>query len=157
MQFLDQGFLRESVADKSPHLSHLKIESLIPSYSNNFKKGQRASASQLHTVVFAIKKKQVAMLTKILDDISNPFSPNYGKHLTMEEVTQMTSNLEGSHKLLNFLENHPPANDGRRMEVLKMTPNKDYITAQAPVELWESFFNTEFYEFQHKKLDKNGQ
>ena len=41
------------------------------------------------------------------------------------------------------------------MEVLKMTSNKDYITVRAPVELWESFFRTEFYLFQRKRGGNN--
>ena len=135
--------------------THVKAESLVKSYSVHFMKGNRAPGSELHTVVFAIKKKEIAKLTKMLEDISNPFSANYGKHLKKHQVTDLTSNLEGSNKLLHFLENHPLATNGGVIEILKMTPNKDYITARAPVELWEHFFNTEFFLF-HRKQDNKG-
>ena len=152
----DFGHLRKSTSDTKPEKkSHVKFESLIKSYSKNFRRGPRALATELHIVVFAIKKMQIVKLTKILDDISNPFSSNYGKHLTRSQVTELTLNLEGSNQLLHFLENHRSATNGGKMEVLKMTPNKDYITVRAPVELWESFFRTEFYFFQRKRCGNN--
>lgn len=127
-------------------LRHVKVDSLLENYSRRFAKMSRASPTHLHTVVFAIKKLRMDELRDILDDISNPLSINYGKHLTDKEINDLTTNVDGSRKLLNFLENHSMGNAG--VEVLKMTPKKDYVTARASVGLWERFFNTEFYHFE---------
>ena len=132
--------------------SHVKMESMLPSHLFRYDKGIRAQTNHLHTVIFAVKKLNMDVLQSMLDDISNPFSVNYGNHLSRAEVSKLTSNVEGSQKLLRFLENHHHRlrNDGR-VEVLQMTPNKDYITARASVAQWESFFNTEFYLFHRKE------
>ena len=125
--------------------SHVKMETMVDNFSNRFTKGARALPSQLHTVVFAIKKLRMNELRDILDDISNPYSLNYGKHLTREEVTQLTVNREGSDSLLYFLGNFT-AVDGN-VKIVTKTPNMDYITARASVELWERLFNAELFQF----------
>ena len=130
------------------------MEEMLPSHSNRFEKGGRAQSTHLHTVIFAVNKIRMDELRSILDDISNPFSANYGNHLTRAQVSALTTNVEGSQKLLTFLENH--AHGDGRVEILEMTPNKDYITARASVAQWESFFHTEFYEF-HRKASSEPQ
>mmetsp|Transcript_9640 Transcript_9640/g.13258 ORF Transcript_9640/g.13258 Transcript_9640/m.13258 type:complete len:256 (+) Transcript_9640:340-1107(+) len=105
----------------------------------------------MHTVVFAIQKLRMDELRSILDDISNPFSTNYGNHLTRAEVTKITSNPEGSRKVLQFLENH--SHSSGQVEVVEMTPNKDYITARATVAHWEEIFKTEFHYYHSKKSE----
>ena len=130
------------------------MEEMLPSHSNRFEKGVRARSTHLHTVIFAVNKIRMDELRSILDDISNPFSANYGNHLTRAQVSALTTNVEGSQKLLTFLENH--AHGDGRVEILEMTPNKDYITTRASVAQWESFFHTEFYEF-HRKVSTESQ
>ena len=129
--------------------SHFKVESMMESYSERFLKEQRAPPSHQHTVVFAIKKLHMDELRVKLEDISDPFSPNYGKHLTRVQITNMTSNFEGRSKLLLFLENH-----SRRyketVNIVKVTPYSDFVFAEASVKLWESFFDTEFFFFRMK-------
>ena len=127
------------------------MESMLPSHAVRFDKGIRAPSTQLHSVVFAVAKLNMDKLRKILDDISNPFSANYGNHLSRTEVSKLTSNVQGSQKLLKFLENHALVNN-ERLEILQMTPNKDYITARASVAHWERFFNTEFHLFHRKRI-----
>ena len=128
--------------------SYVKMETMIEDFSNRFTKGSRAPSSQLHTVVFAVKKYGINQLRDILDDISDPYSLNYGNHLTREEVTKLTINIEGSNHLLLFLRNLSSV-DGH-VEIISTTNNMDYITARAPVKLWERILNAELYQFHSK-------
>ena len=145
--------LRSTHASTGTH-SHVKVEKLIEGYSSRFTRKSRAHPSDLHTVVFAVKKLRMDDLRSILDDIANPFSANYGNYLSSKEVDDMTTNHEGSQRILHFLENHS-LGEGR-VEVLKTTPKKDYITARAPVRLWEAFFATEFHHFERKDGLRSG-
>ena len=131
-------------------ISHLKVESMTESYSKRFLREQRASPSHLHTVVFAIKKLHMDELRVKLEDISDPFSPNYGKHLTRVQITNMTSNFEGRSKLLRFFENHSQQQTVEAVKIVKVTPYSDFVFAEASVKLWESFFDTEFFFFRMK-------
>ena len=129
--------------------SHLKVESMMESYSERFLKEQRASPSHQHTVVFALEKLHMDELRVKLEDISDPFSPNYGKHLTRVQITNMTSNFEGRSKLLRFLENHSRRYN-EEVKIVKVTPYSDFVFAETSVKLWESFFDTEFFFFRMK-------
>ena len=135
-------------------ISHLKTESMIKSYSDRFSKGERASPFHLHTVVFAIKKLRMDELRIKLEDISDPFSSNYGNHLTRSQITSLTSNFEGKSMLIRFLENHSQRSN-ELMKILKVTPYGDFVFAQASVKLWESFFDTEFFFFHSKNLENS--
>lgn len=45
-------------------------------------KGSRADASHVHVVVFVVKKRNMDKIEDILNDVSDPSSPNYGKYLS---------------------------------------------------------------------------
>eukprot|EP01038_Epipyxis_sp_PR26KG_P005158 gene5158-7181_t len=107
---------------------------------NHFHKRNRADEKAVHSVVFACKQRNLDKIKSILHDVSNPLSKNYGKHLSYDEVAQMTKNLKSSRHIMRVLSLHGIA-------VTKRTKNDEYITAEAPVSVWESFFNTEFHEF----------
>ena len=143
------GESKSAELNKIPQGARMKVDRMIGSYSKHFTKGQRAPSSHLHTVVFAIEKLRMEELRVKLEDISDPFSANYGKHMTRTQIANMTSNFEGRSKLVHYLENHPHR-PNEVVKVLKATPYGDFVFAQASVKLWESFFNTEFFLF-HKK------
>ena len=149
---------------RAHHHSHVEVESMRPvsSEEHRFVKGSRAPSTMLHTVVFAVHKIRMDELRTRLDEISDPFSASYGNHLTRAEATAITANLEGSRKLLHFLETFPTTSSSsgggsdRRVEVLETTPNSDYITARASIELWEQFFDTEFNLYHYKPTSSTG-
>jgi len=134
-----------------PPSQYIKMESMIGGYSIRFEKRLRVIGSQMHTVVFAIQKLRMDKLRSILNDISNPFSANYGNHLTRAEVTKLTSNPKGSKNLLQFLKNHTHYTGN--VEVLTMTPSKDYITARAAIAHWEEIFKTNFFYFHSRQVE----
>ena len=100
----------------------------------------------IHEVIFVIKQRNMKELSRILKDVSDPLSTNYGQHLSRREVSRMTSNPESLSVVSSFLEE-----SGVRIKAV--TLDGDFVTCEAPISVWESMLNTEFYSFRQKKLN----
>eukprot|EP01031_Cornospumella_fuschlensis_P026218 gene26218-31673_t len=99
--------------------------------------GGRVPRDTEHTCVFFIKNPRQDELTRLANDIADPNSPNYGKHLTKQQVDEMSRNPEGEAAIEAYLISH-----GARID--KKTSSN--IVATAPISVWESVLNTEFFE-----------
>ena len=75
-------------------------------------------------------------------DVSTPGSPSYGKHLSLDEVEQITQTKATSPRLLAWAKSAMPHN-----ELVKMSPRGEYIRIKAPVEVLESVLGTKFYYY----------
>ena len=102
----------------------------------------RVRYDHIHEVVFAIRQKNMDELTRILHDVSDPLSPNYGQHLTRKEVDDLTSNPESRDAVVSYLNLNGAS-------VTSETLSGEYVRAKAPIAVWEVMFNTEFFTF-HK-------
>ena len=124
-----------------PLHTHVFKESInYASTRGDIEKRNRAHHNHHHEVVFVIQQKNMDELTTILDDISNPFSPNYGQHWTRDEVADFTSNQEGCNAVASYLQSNGAS-------VISETLAGEYIIAKAPVKVWEKMFDTEFFSF----------
>lgn len=94
----------------------------------------------VHEVVFVVRQKNMDELTRVLLEVSDPKSASYGHHLKREEVIKMTSNLEARNAVVNYLESNYAS-------IVSETQGFEYITASAPIFVWEKFFDTEFFQF----------
>ena len=94
---------------------------------------------QQHTVVIAIHQNNIDKLRGILEDISDMRSPNYGKHLTREEVASITADPLKTKAVIEHF-------TGKGAELVEQTANGEYITMRAPVGLWEETFSAAFEE-----------
>ena len=93
-----------------------------------------------HELVFAIQQKNLDQIEKILNDVSNPNSPNYGHHLTKEQVDDITVNHEGKRQVLEFLS---------LIGAEIVSSNDNYITATAKISIWNQSLHTVFHEYQN--------
>lgn len=93
-----------------------------------------------HEVIFAIKMRNIEQLARTLDAISDPYSSDYGNHLTLTEIGELTSNTDGTNKVISHLNQNG-------ITVQSQTILGELITAVASIKTWESFFDTTFYEF----------
>jgi subtilase family serine protease len=106
------------------------------------------SPDYTHEVIFVIKQKNIVELTRILHDVSNPSSPNYGHHLTKKEVSAMTSNPTSRDAVIAYLES-----SGAKVTAVSL--DSEYVTASAPVRLWNDLFHTEFFLFHQTEMNNN--
>jgi tripeptidyl-peptidase I len=104
--------------------------------------------SHIHEVIFAVQQKNMDVLETILNDVSNPDSANYGQHLSGEQVGALTMNPEARDAVINYLY----ANGA---SVTAESLNGEFITANAPISLWNKVFNTDFKLFHQKQVDGN--
>ena len=105
-------------------------------------KKERVAHDHIHEVMFAVQQKNVDRLTRLLHQISDPDSKNYGNHRTRIEIEEVTSNPESRNFLLQFLHDAGATTTSESIF-------GEYISAQAPVSLWEKMFNTQFFKFHH--------
>jgi len=110
--------------------------------SLEFTKIKEADKTQLHEVIFSVKQRNLDMLDQFLMEVSTPKSPKYGKYLTRAEVATITANPEATSAIEAYLKS-------AGAEVVRKTRYGEYITAKAPISLWEQLFATTFYEFKH--------
>lgn len=101
---------------------------------------ERVPSDYIHEVMFAVKLLNMDELTRILYDVSDPASENYGKHKTSQEVTDMTSNPKANKKIHEYLQI-------AGVDIISESLGGEFITAQASVKLWEEMFATEFFRF----------
>ena len=122
------------------HTHIFKERSTYSSTRSDIRKQNRAGHDHSHEVTFIIQQKNMDKLTSILHDISDPHSPNYGQHWTRNEVVDFTSNSEGRDAVVSYLHMSGAS-------IVSETLAGEYITAKAPIKVWEKMFNTEFFLF----------
>ena len=139
--------LEHGLEGKERLLTHVFKERmpLLSSRKDLIKKG-RSEHDHVHEVVFAVKSKNMDELTRILHDVSDPHSQNYGMHLKKEEMHDLVSNPEACTRLTSYLRASGATS-------LSETPRGGYITAAAPISVWERIFKTEFFVFQQTHLN----
>lgn len=127
--------------------THIFRES-IPQLSsrNDILSRVRAEPVYIHEVVFVIVQRNIDLLTRVLYDLSDPISPNYGRHWTRERIADLTSNPEAHSAVVLYLLESGAS-------IMSSTISGEYVTASAPVALWERIFNTKFFIFYQSHSD----
>jgi Pro-kumamolisin, activation domain len=126
--------------DSSVH-SHVLKESIpVLSTRNDLQKLGRVQADYVHQVIFVVRQRNMDELTEKLFDASNPAGSNFRRHMTSQEVAELTSNPEARDQIVSQL-------DAAGAIIISETLNGEYITANAPIAVWERLFRTEFFTF----------
>ena len=125
----------------TPCHTHVFRESNTHSYlRRDIDKRGRAWSDHPHEVIFVIQQRNMEELTSILHDISDPNSSNYGQHWSREDVVDFTSNPGGRDAVVSYLNSNGAF-------IVSETLAGEYVTAVAPIKVWEKIFKTEFYSF----------
>ena len=120
---------------------HIFREHATGFFSDNlFHRKLRVDPTQLHDVIFVIQQNNIEKLTEILDDISDPTSTNYGKHMTGAEIADLTGNPVARDEVVSYLLSAGAS-------IVSETLYGEYITASAPVSVWEEVLDTEFFAY----------
>eukprot|EP01031_Cornospumella_fuschlensis_P026060 gene26060-31467_t len=101
-----------------------------------------------YTVYFAMRLLNIDDLEKFLLQVSDPNSPEFGKHLTREEVGRRVRNDAAVEALLAFL-SHEQERIGYQLSIERSLYD-EYIWATAPVRVWEEVFETSLYNYEHR-------
>lgn len=114
--------------------------------SSGWKQGSRTNQEQTIELIFAVKQQGKQELHDALMRVSTPSSPEYGQHLSNDEVHQMTApdpaHVEAVKSLIRSHGGEPVA----------ATPNSDMIKATVTIETAERMLSATY----HKHLHESG-
>jgi tripeptidyl-peptidase-1 len=110
--------------------------------SHDYQQGARADSETILRLVFAIKQKNTQLLEKILLDVSDPKSRNYGRHLTFDQIGQMTGQPKAVAAVRHWL-----AAAGVAASDMAATVNHEFLVANVTVAQAEHLLEAEFFQF----------
>mmetsp|Transcript_15846 Transcript_15846/g.14338 ORF Transcript_15846/g.14338 Transcript_15846/m.14338 type:complete len:193 (+) Transcript_15846:20-598(+) len=120
------------------------IEKLNVNNQRDYTKQDRINPNEELKLIFFIKQNSVE---DIANDISNPHSVNYGKHLTKAQVDELTANPEATKEIKSYFEIN-------NINIKEITNNGAYITAIGLASDWEKLLNTHFHYYVNSSGDK---
>ena len=100
----------------------------------------------VHEVIFVVQQQNMDELTAILHDISDTESPNYGHHMSGEQINAMTMNPIARDAVVTYLH-------ASGATVTSESLDNEFITANAPIRVWEEVLRAEFFKFQQRQID----
>jgi tripeptidyl-peptidase I len=106
----------------------------------DFLKGARVPSGELHNVVFVVRQRNLEELKRILYDVSDPLSTNYGNHMTFQEIDELVSNPVAHQEVVAYLSEAGAT-------VIFSESQGECITARAEVGIWERMLNTKFHSY----------
>ncbi|KAI0514963.1 tripeptidyl-peptidase 1 precursor [Xylaria bambusicola] len=106
-------------------------------------KVKRAPADHVMQVQIGLKQGNFAELERQLYEVSDPDHPNYGQHLSSDEVEELVKPTKETTELV-----HEWLSDNGI--VASYNSAKDWITVDLPVSKLESLLDTEYHIFEHK-------
>lgn len=106
---------------------------------------KRADTTEMHDVVFAVKQRNLEEIARRTIASGTP-GPNYGKHLTYKEIGQLVRNDDAVTAVKDFVRSLGGY-------VTKTSPHGEYISARAPISVWEKVLKAEFFEYMGQTID----
>jgi len=107
--------------------------------SKDWKIGDRALPSENLQLIMVMKARNLDLLERTLLDVSTPHSANYGHHLSLKEIGDLTSDFKAAEIMQTFLES--------KYIPFETTINKDYFIITTSVHVAEELLATKFYHF----------
>lgn len=124
--------------------AHTKVHELQSDHK--MIKVKRSDPIHEHSLIFAIRQNNIDKLEQQVNDLADPFSPNYRKWLSPEDVHAMTVNEAGYNHVIDWL-------NANNIPTESTTSYTNYITATAPIKIWEKLLDIKFYEWNHFDAD----
>ena len=103
--------------------------------------GARVSGSFVHQVTFAVKQRNLDVLSSKLTEVSTP-GPMYGKYLSREEVGALTSNPEATQEIVDYL-----LANYETIQIVEISKYGEYIVVSGPIFVFEELFSARFFNF----------
>jgi tripeptidyl-peptidase-1 len=105
------------------------------------KKLEKSHPDHMHSIVIVCKRKNIDKLKRIVDDISNPSSVQFGKYMNKNEIQDLTYKPQSIQFVKDFLKNSG-------IDIDMSESRSHLVRATAAISQWEEIFNNKFYEFE---------
>jgi len=123
--------------------SFVSMEETVRGFPAKWTELEAAPSNSKLELTFAIRQQGLAELKDTLRRVSDPSSPDYGQHLSLEEVQKLTAPApENLEKVLNFIRSHGA-------EPRLATPGGDFVTASVTVEVAERMLRAKYMKLGH--------
>lgn len=106
---------------------------------HDIRKGARSDPATMHEIIFEVQLKNIEALHELVHDISDIKSPNYGKYLTREQLSEMVANPHATDVLTGYLNNFssivnidPVTDDINNIVIVNISRDGRFITSKAP-------------------------
>jgi tripeptidyl-peptidase-1 len=104
------------------------------------KRFAKAPAEHHHEVIFAVKHQNLDWLETKLNEVSSPDSPDYGKHMTKDEIAAMVTSPESTETVRQYLVTHG-------FNIRRETRYGEFIFVGGKILQFEKLFATEFHQY----------
>jgi len=123
-------------ADSNDAVKATSNNNNMPMYQYVFT-SNRSNPDAIHSCTFHLISLNSDYIEQYLNDVSNPTSKNYGKHLTKQQIDDLTIDHEGVSKVLAYLKAH---------DITVTQQLSSSITCESSITKLELLFNTVFYD-----------
>lgn len=129
------------------NIDRVYLETDLPlSIPNGWTKLNRYTGEKPFTLNIAIKHQNVDVVRKIWKAVSNPKSPEYGDHLTLDELNKIWSpSEEAIETVRSWLHKYGITN-----EEMKWNRGGEYVQVTIGADLIEEMLGLEYYTFAHE-------
>lgn len=103
----------------------------------------RAKSSELIELTFAVKQTNLNLLQDLVLAVSDPDSPSYGNHMSLEAVNELIAPSRAS---IRAVEDHLERHGIRGCDG---SINQDFIMCVVPIRQAEAVLNATYHEFTH--------
>ena len=126
--------VRSLILEKSPrvHLANMPIV-------NHMSNVGPSPAGMTHEVIFAIQLNNLDVLEDLVLELATPGSSSYQQWMSAEQVNELVGNPSAVANITNWLDNSNIP--------YQVTYHPRFVKAQAPISVWETLFNTTFFEW----------
>ena len=122
----------------------LESRQVLP-HQNGWKYLAKADPADTVTLVFALKQQNLETIEHLLDMISDPRSPHYGRYLTIDQIAQIVQPKQSDvEKVFGWVES------AGRVTCESVTTG-DFIKCTMSVKSAERLLETEFGYFEHEE------
>lgn len=135
-----QGKIEANIAPKKFRI----VESAKKAALDHFVKVKRAEHSLEHDGYFYIRVQDEELLARKLHEVSDPYSPTYAQYLTKDEIAEMAFDENSHYHVETYLQR-------QGFTVHPYKEGSGIIRVSAPVNLWETALDTEFFEYQPRE------
>ena len=129
----------------SPHSKTHIVHEKRSADHGHWQKRSRAPLRNIIPLRIGLKERNLHLGPQYLDDVSNPASPNYGKHWTPKSVADAFSPAEESVETVGLWLRMAGIERSR----YSLSPGGNWIYLEAKVEEVETLLQTEYFIFEH--------
>ena len=110
-------------------------------HSHDFVSTGPADLKEKITLTFAVKRSNIDKLFALVDDVSNPTSPNYGKYWTNQQVREFTANPDATDAVLSYVSTFVDSG------ALRIRSWGGFVEVETDIATAQTILGTTYYRF----------